>query len=502
MLETKTKQYILSFSFIIFITLTFILILNHEPWADEAQAWLLSQDLSIGQLLFHQLRYEGSPGLWHLTLHVLSSQDLPYLSMNLISGFFGVLSAFLIYRYSPFPFYVKVLLPFTYFIFYQYSIVARSYSMIVPLLFTLAILHPNRHSKSLQYSILLCLLANVSLHGSLISLALFMVFLYELFMINHKSITAVIELHWKSIVLFSFMASYLVIFLYPSDDVILGTVIRLNPLRSVVILLLSLVDSLGSNLWLMVSRPDTTSTIQLLKTALGLCASLNFVYLSMRFFWRSRTLHYLLFPFLLLYLLFTFKHVQFWHIGIITVLWIFVMWISLNTKQNSVPNKNAVSIKTINLSFFLIMSIQLIWSFNAIQYDMGNSYSASKDMANYIKETIPANSELYGSSYYEISLLPYFERNIYANHNEGSNERFWSWSISQPSMQLQKTPQVPIGSYLVISDRNLVDYYGNSYRVSDYDLEDFIFLKKFEGGLFWKNEPLETDNYYLFIKSF
>src|SRR5579885_3133983 len=42
----------------------------HEKWADEAQAWLIARDLDLKTIWFHELRYEGSPGLWHTILWV------------------------------------------------------------------------------------------------------------------------------------------------------------------------------------------------------------------------------------------------------------------------------------------------------------------------------------------------------------------------------------------------------------------------------------------------
>ena len=41
-----------------------------QKWADEAQAWLIDRDLDLKTIWFHELRYEGSPGLWHTILWV------------------------------------------------------------------------------------------------------------------------------------------------------------------------------------------------------------------------------------------------------------------------------------------------------------------------------------------------------------------------------------------------------------------------------------------------
>src|ERR1700730_17696733 len=45
---------------------------RHEPWADEAQAWELAQSLSLKSLFGTYIHYEGSPGLWHALLWLLS----------------------------------------------------------------------------------------------------------------------------------------------------------------------------------------------------------------------------------------------------------------------------------------------------------------------------------------------------------------------------------------------------------------------------------------------
>jgi hypothetical protein len=76
----------------------------HEKWADEAQAWLLARDLDLKKLWFHELRYEGTPGLWHTILWF--SQRAFHVSYNLIS-YIGVVFAIggvalLVFK-GPFP---------------------------------------------------------------------------------------------------------------------------------------------------------------------------------------------------------------------------------------------------------------------------------------------------------------------------------------------------------------------------------------------------------------
>lgn len=67
-----------------YIALNVFFLLHHENWRDEAQAWLLSRDLSIPELI-RQMSYEGHPCLWHLLLMPLAKLGALYISMNVLS---------------------------------------------------------------------------------------------------------------------------------------------------------------------------------------------------------------------------------------------------------------------------------------------------------------------------------------------------------------------------------------------------------------------------------
>jgi hypothetical protein len=83
----------------------------HEPWNDEAQAWLLSRDLSLPQLLLHNLRYESHPALWYLILWIPTHLHLPYFIFCWISAVIAAAGIYVLLRLSPFPFYLRAVLP-------------------------------------------------------------------------------------------------------------------------------------------------------------------------------------------------------------------------------------------------------------------------------------------------------------------------------------------------------------------------------------------------------
>ena len=88
----------------LWIAVTTFTLNYHEKWADEAQAWLIARDLSLPRIFFYELRYEGSPGLWHLILwiaqHVFHAPYAALGPLGLVFATAGV--AFLIF-FAPFP---------------------------------------------------------------------------------------------------------------------------------------------------------------------------------------------------------------------------------------------------------------------------------------------------------------------------------------------------------------------------------------------------------------
>ena len=137
----------------------------HEGWADEAQAWLIARDMGWWDMMLHGLHNEGSPGLWHSLLWILARLHFSYLGMHYVAGASAVAGAAVFLRYAPFPRYLKLLLPFTFFIAYQDAVVARSYVLYTLLGFGVAALLRRRVNRPILLAVLLGLIANISSHG-------------------------------------------------------------------------------------------------------------------------------------------------------------------------------------------------------------------------------------------------------------------------------------------------------------------------------------------------
>lgn len=155
--------------------------LVHEPWFDEAEAWQIARCVSLRTLFLETTHYEGHPPLWHLILMPFAKAGAPYeLSLTLVSLLFMGAAVFLILWYAPFPRLVRLLLPFTYFFFYQYGVISRVYCVMTLAFVLLAIVYQRRNERPGRYVAVLILLCTTMAYGLVIAGGLAIVWLWEI----------------------------------------------------------------------------------------------------------------------------------------------------------------------------------------------------------------------------------------------------------------------------------------------------------------------------------
>lgn len=133
--KTTNKLWIVkharALSFIAYMAVVAVVMYFHEPWFDEAQSWLIARDSSFVDLLTLRPHYEGHPPLWTLLLSIPAKTGVPY-EIGLKGVQFlcaALLGGWLIFR-APFNRLTIALLPFTYFICFQYGVTARPYALL------------------------------------------------------------------------------------------------------------------------------------------------------------------------------------------------------------------------------------------------------------------------------------------------------------------------------------------------------------------------------------
>ena len=159
----------ISFVFATFLILLYsaigiVLLLHHEPWEDEAHVWLIARDLNIISI-FQQMAYDGSPALWYMFLVPFAKIGLPYISEFILHLIIAISAVTVFILYAPFSRVTKVLFIFSYYMVYEYSIIARSYGLSILLLFLIAALYAKRFERPLWYAFLIFLLFNTNAHS-------------------------------------------------------------------------------------------------------------------------------------------------------------------------------------------------------------------------------------------------------------------------------------------------------------------------------------------------
>ena len=133
---------------------------------------MLALDSSSPWSLLLKLKYEAHPGLWHLLVWVITrvTSDPMWMQVMHIGLAIGVWV--IIYRWSPFSRLEKILLLLSYFLFWEYFVISRSYVLIALIAFAFIALRERRPRPEFILWLLLGLLANVHAFGAIWSMVL------------------------------------------------------------------------------------------------------------------------------------------------------------------------------------------------------------------------------------------------------------------------------------------------------------------------------------------
>ena len=410
---------------------------HHAPWADEAQSWLLARDSSLTALFKTNLHFEGTPGLWHLFLWLLCRMHVSYAGMHWFAALIAITGIWVFLRFSPFPLLVRIALPFSFYLFYQYAVIARSYVAVPLLVFIIAALFSRPAQNLIAIAVVLGLLGNLCTQGLVLSAGFaFVLFLHLRQQGDSNStppgprrITAallILSAFWAAAVWTalpsadnSFMpVAKLINRIAPPPPASIGSANSAaqtppaqekpdDPYESCHPV--TLAQDLGfivtgglSNSWLL-----TLITLGIIFAFLASSAS------------QERLLD--IAPYFMLQCFFLLVLEQPWHLGMLFVALIGILWI--NWPREETRRERIWS--ALLVSAVLAVSIdQAFWSARAIKTDLQGNYSGDKQAAEFLKSHA-AGKRVAGFRPHSVGVLPYFSSNIFENqHQEG----FWFWS--------------------------------------------------------------------------
>ena len=461
----------------VYATVVGVTVAHHEPWFDEAQSWLLARDLSLPSLIFEWIRYEGTPPLWQLLLWPTTRLQLPYAALGWIGASFAVAGMFVFLRLSPFPWPVKLLLPFSYFFLYQYAAVARSYVLLPLLAFVVAALYRHAAERTISFCIALFLLANVSAHGTIISLGIAAAYAFDVRGKWPRFNPVARRRHmWAAAAYALGIFAIAAMVRTPAD----GNFLHEQPTG---------LDGAESALAGALSGHGGISALILL-VCLCWCA------------YRMSLLSFML-PIFGLLVFFARVYVNVWHYGAITVCLVTALWIAWPSNEDrSHGNRVANWLGTGMAGMLsLIWIVQISWAAAAIRYDLRAPYSGARDAALYLKAAGADHYRIYAYGFSTVAILPYFDRQIFANQMTPENTAFWRWTKANHNDADVHLIGIDEPDYLVLAikhPREIVENAAPPGVNSWLGDKGYSLVHISPGAIFWKTGPWETDSYLIY----
>lgn len=406
---------------IVYVAVVFVAVAYHEPWFDEAQSWLIARDCSPWYMISQAMRYEGSPGLWHLILVLPAKCHWPYLSANVIGASIASVGIWLFLRYSPLPKPVTAIVPFTYFLAYQYAAIARNYVLFPVLLFAIASIYRRRLDRPWVFIGLLIFLANVTAHGFLIAGCFATLFVIDVARGWRQRSTESRKGQLRAILLYGVASVIVVLQLWPAPDCATKTgvtqgLIDIDRMRNA----LDVLNGSFCDTWIF--------------TLIVLC-------LSGWWFLRTGVLTEWLFPSVVTCVFFALVRAMDHHEGILFALWVFALWRSFEEYDNAC--RRGLDTRSLRWTRNAVLACVLpllgyhsAWTIFALRHEIDYAYCGSRSAASLLSESGLSAKRIAATHEWAIALLPYFPTNIYANYHNGFETSFVNWRESLSPLKL------------------------------------------------------------------
>lgn len=384
------RRYLLSNNFLntvvlsVYTILLIAVICFHEPWYDEAQSWLIARDASLIEIIFRIPHYEGHPPLWWLILAIPAKLGLPYeISLKTVQIITAVVAEYLVIFKSPFPKWIRYLLPFTYFLFYQYGVQARPYGLMICAICLCAMTWGKRDIEPFPFSASLSFLCLTGAYGIIIAGGIAIAWTIEIvrnqtLFLNKQRLIAMFTLLMLAIVL--------LLIIYPSKDAYANRFPTFGNISSIPERLLLFVfclpaeamfTSFASDIHYWYFIPEFYEIIVMVIIS-------TMVWLFMIILGKKvHTYLYLILPFILLAMFSSIKYFCMHHLGVLFLLFLFNIWISWQN-NTAIPNKYLRIVFISFLTAGLIYNIS--WSLHSSITDIAQDISFGRVLTNYIKD--------------------------------------------------------------------------------------------------------------------
>lgn len=495
---SRSERILLALVFAVYCAATIAGAVTHEPWWDEAQAWLIARDASLPHLLLHEVRYEGHPPLWYLILAIPAKLGLPYWWLKVAGLLVGMSSALLLlFGFPRIPVYVRIVAPFTLFVVYQYTIVARSYVLILPLLLLVARMYGSRHERPGRFAFLLILLSHVSVHAFAIACGLAALFLLDLLL--ERIPRPPRGMLTRAASAFVINGIVLVILLWPPPDNPSYGAHHHSPFEmqrhSQVIT--SIIPPL---FW-----PPLTdeSPGQALAMVAGALVGLTIL---VAWLFRNRAGAPFTIAILGSYGV-ALRYYSMWHEGIFFFVILFATALAFQQRE---PGRMRILDTAAQIVLVLMLLRHAQWGFQSLGYDMRYDATGSARAAEFIREQGLDRRQLYGTGAALVEIQPYFPANILDNY-DNDGHAYWEFSSRNrwpyPRFTDRSREEMRVWFDRLLQDRPEYIVYGAGiledelYASNLFRNPDYRRMASFGGYTYWKTRPTWLLSFHVFRRA-
>lgn len=399
----------------------------HEPGMDVLASWNTVKNATLSQLLFRIPHEQFCPPLWNLLLLPFAKTGTAVLALT---GIGLVLSAFtvaLILFKAPFTRIIRLVLPFTYFLFYQYGIAADAWRLVMLAFVLLSVTYQPRNEKPAGYIMSLLLLSLSSAYGLVVSLGIGIVFALELCK-NRKNSPDTNKKALISLTAFFAVSLIIVLQIFPHGTIDMGSGKDIA-VRLLYLPFSSVADAFLTNTFY---RNTALNADAVRYSFLAVSTIIGAAFLALIGYCgrKKKTAGVFFVPFLFLTVFSVLVGIGREQTGIVFLLALFWFWISAQEKTDILDeikcrerDKKALK-STAVLVTALIFAIHLNWTLSACLHDKDKEYWVGRNEAEFLKENKLDSCTIVSPESCVYTLTPYLgEADIKSDSDTKENKK-------------------------------------------------------------------------------
>ena len=503
----KLKKYYSIIIPLFFFTISFLLLGRHEMWRDEIQHWLLARDSTNIYTLIENLKYEGSPGLWHFILFLITRIFNDPYYMQVLHVLISSSTIFIIFKYSPFNKIQKILLTFNYFLFFEYSLIARSYVISVFLVFIYCALFKKKENNSIKIALVLFLLSNSGIFGLILAVCLFGTTILESLLRVYKKKYELRDFIRKEsfsifIIFSGFLSSLLQLFYnIPKDETYRNLPLTLPSINKILLFLkyilrayIPIPDFNLSNWWgsSILKDNNLLAFLSIIFLMLVISIFINYLFKRPSALFLYLSISFILSLFFLLKFSGSLRHHGLIFIGLIASLWIYNYCLDFNKNKKIKFGSKALTFATTS-----IFSLQAFAGISAASLDYMLPFSSAKETADFINKIDLSKYEIISHGDAQGSAILGYIKNKKAFYylTTGKKGSFIKWNESRSRAKGDEKVKIlqNLVEEIIANDKEVI-------LVLNTPLKESIFSdEKFREIFVSKNSTVKDEKFYIYL---